>query len=255
MGRASLKIAITLVAALAAAPPALACDGDSCANGLAYEAFGPKSAPILAVFVHGDVSAGGPADYMYSYARSFAAKHMNVVAVALLRPGYYDSAGRRSDGSDNGRRDTFNASNNRTIAVAIRELKAKYEASKVIALGHSGGAGTLGVIVGNDAGLLDGVVLASCPCDIAAMVAAGRRLPTPWLSPSPVDFISSIPAGTAIVAVTGSADINTRPEIAQDYVAKARAAGLKASVQIVDGGHRFKDVSEAAIIALGEMAR
>ncbi len=49
-----------------------------------------------------------------------------VVAVALLRPGYYDREGKRSSGHDGGRRDTFHSGNNRTIAGAITELKAKY---------------------------------------------------------------------------------------------------------------------------------
>ncbi len=249
-----MRLAVLLASLWLLAMPASACEGGACANGLAYEAFGPPSAPILAVFVHGDVSAGGPADYMYSYAKSFAASRRNVVAVALLRPGYYDRAGKRSSGSDGGRRDTFDSGSNRAIAGALRELKAKFGARKVIALGHSGGAGAIGVIAGNHAGLLDGIVLASCPCDVPAW-AASRGNSRARSSQSPVDYISGIPAGTAIVAVTGSGDDNTRPELAQDYVARARAAGLNASLRIVGGGHGFGSVAGPAIGALAGMAR
>ncbi|QEL21687.1 alpha/beta hydrolase [Bosea sp. F3-2] len=256
------RVGITLLAALAGVlsggAGALACEGDKCANGLAYEAFGaaPGSGarPVLAVFVHGDVSAGGPADYMYNYARQFAAGRKDVVAVALLRPGYYDRTGHRSAGSDNGRRDTFHSGNNSAVAGAIRELKQRYGARSVVALGHSGGAGTLGVVAGNSPGLINGLVLVSCPCDVAAWSASrGRR---PGAAQSPGDYLSGIPGGTPIVAVTGQSDDNTRPELAADYIAKAQARGLPAKVQIVGGGHGFGGaLAGTSMSALGAMAR
>lgn len=247
-----------MLASLLFAAPAQACEGEACANGLAYEAFGPppgRSQPVLAFFIHGDVSAGGPADYMYSYAKQFAASRKNVVAIALLRPGYYDRAGKRSDGSDNGRRDTFHSGNNRAVAGAIRELKQKYNARAVVALGHSAGAGTIGVIAGDYPGLINGIVLTSCPCDAAAWNASrGRR--GGFSSQSPVDYLSGIGSGTAIVAVTGQADDNTRPDLATDYVAKAQARGLPARLQLVGGGHNFTGaLAGNSVSALGAMAR
>lgn len=253
-----LSLGLAVLAWLAAWSPARACEGAGCANGLVYEAFGPAPGagrPVLAVFIHGDVSAGGPADYMVAHARQFAASRKNVVAIALLRPGYYDRGGRQSAGSDNGRRDTFHSGNNRAVAGAIRELKQRYGARGVIALGHSGGAGTIGVIAGSDPGLLNGIVLAACPCDVAAWNASrGRR--GGFSSQSPVDYLSGVAPGTAIVAVTGQGDDNTRPELATDYVAKAQARGLSARVQIVGGGHNFNGaLSSASVAALGGMVR
>jgi pimeloyl-ACP methyl ester carboxylesterase len=191
---------------------------------------------------------------MYAHARQFAASRKNVVAIALLRPGYYDRAGRSSSGSDNGRRDTFHSGNNRAVAGAIQELRQKYRARSVVALGHSGGAGTLGVIAGNYPGLLNGIVLAACPCDVAAWNASrGRRGGS---AQSPVDYLSGVGPGTTIVAVTGQADDNTRPELATDYVARAQARGLSARVQIVGGGHNFNGaVGGSSVAALGAMAR
>ncbi|KAF0118809.1 MAG: Uncharacterized protein FD152_4608, partial [Xanthobacteraceae bacterium] len=223
-----------------------ACSSANCANGLAYQAYGPAQARILAVFVHGDVSSGGPADYMYRYAQSFAASRRDVAAVSLLRPGYYDRAGNRSSGSDGGRRDTFDAGSIQTLAGAIRELKAKFGAQRVIALGHSAGAGALGVIAGNSGGLLNGVVLASCPCDVPAW-RASRGGGRGFSSLSPVDYLSGVPGSTSIVAVTGARDDNTRPALAQDYVARARAAGRNARVEIVGGGHGFGSVAGPSV--------
>lgn len=258
MKRLGVRFLAGLAAALFGSAGAFACEGDKCANGLAYEAFGAASGsggrPVLAVFVHGDVSAGGPADYMYAYAKQFAAGRKNVVAVALLRPGYYDRTGHRSDGSDNGRRDTFHSGNNRAVAGAISELRQRYNARSVVALGHSGGAGTIGVVAGNNPGLINGLVLVSCPCDVPAWNASrGRR---PGSAQSPVDYVSGIPGGTPIVAVTGQADDNTRPELATDYVAKAQARGLPAKVQLVGGGHGFSGaLVGTSVSALGAMAR
>ncbi|MGQ3285374.1 MULTISPECIES: alpha/beta hydrolase family protein [Alphaproteobacteria] len=253
-----LSLGLAVLAWLAAWSPARACEGAGCANGLVYEAFGPAPGagrPVLAFFIHGDVSAGGPADYMVAHARQFAASRKNVVAIALLRPGYYDRGGRQSAGSDNGRRDTFHSGNNRAVAGAIRELKQRYGARGAVALGHSGGAGTIGVIAGSDPGLLNGIVLAACPCDVAAWNASrGRR--GGFSSQSPVDYLSGVAPGTAIVAVTGQGDDNTRPELATDYVAKAQARGLSARVQLVGGGHNFNGpLSSASVAALGGMAR
>ncbi|MGO4283693.1 hypothetical protein [Bosea sp. TAB14] len=258
MKRAGARLLTVLAAVLFGGAGALACDGDTCANGLAYEAFGAApgggTRPVLAIFVHGDVSAGGPADYMYGHARRFAAGRKNVVAVALLRPGYYDRAGRRSDGSDNGRRDTFQSGNNSAVAGAIQELKRIYNARSVVALGHSGGAGTIGVVAGSHPGLINGLVLVSCPCDVPAWYASrGRR---PGAAQSPVDYVSGIPAGTPIVTVTGQADDNTRPELAADYVAKVQARGLPARAQIVGGGHNFGGALAAtSVSALAAMVR
>lgn len=245
-------ISIVLASAFAWSAPASACQGGDCANGLAYEKFGPTSSPTLAVFIHGDVSSGGPSDYMYSYAKAFALTH-KVVAVALLRPGHYDRSGKRSTGSDNGRRDSFQSSQNRAIAGAIRELQGKYGARRVLALGHSAGAGTLGVLAGSG-GILSGVVLASCPCDVRAWDESRGRGGRSQ-SQFPIDYVAGT-GGLPIVAVTGASDDNTRPALAEAYVQKAKAAGARASVQIVRGGHGFGGgVGSASVSALGRMVR
>lgn len=232
---------------LLAATSSYACTGENCANGLVYSAYGKGK--TLAVFVHGDVSSGGAADYMYSYAKNFARN--GIVAVAILRPGYYDKAGNTSSGSDNGRRDGYSGSNINALSGAIRELKAKYGATKVVGLGHSGGAAMLGVIAGKG-GVLDAAVLVSCPCDIQKWRAARGR--GSWSSQSPSDYASGV--SIPIVAVTGSSDDNTSPDLAQDYVEKLKARGISAQVKIVGGGHNFGGgLASTAVSALSAMSR
>ncbi len=56
----------------------------------------PAERTSLIIFIHGDGYRGGPSDYMYPLAQGFGAK--GVVAIGLIRPGYYDSKYNRSTG-------------------------------------------------------------------------------------------------------------------------------------------------------------
>ena len=49
----------------------------------------PAERTSLIIFIHGDGYRGGPSDYMYPLAQVFGVK--GVVAVGLIRPGYYNS--------------------------------------------------------------------------------------------------------------------------------------------------------------------
>ncbi len=247
---------LALFTVISAPNLAIACDGENCAAGLVYEAYGvPASgkATTLAVFVHGDVTSGGAADYMNSYAKSFAASKKGVVAVALIRNGYGNSKGQNSDGFYN-RREMNYGGQASGVADAIRALKAKFGAQRVVGLGHSGGAAILGIIAGQDSNLLNGVVLAACPCDMQtfAQIRGGNS----GGNPSPIQYINGVSPSTSIVAVHGQGDDKVPPIISDDYIAKAQSLGLKASLRKVAGGHNFGGgMSGAATAALGAMAR
>src|ERR1043165_9961224 len=139
----TLGLAALLPAAAVAACPAgtsiadYVPGGGLCLAAATYGASGAGASPALVVVLHGDVSSGGPADYHFATARSLAGP--GVVAVALVRPGYSDSAGRVSEGSANGRRDHYTATNINAVADAIAALKTHYKARRVVVLGHSGG--------------------------------------------------------------------------------------------------------------------
>jgi predicted esterase len=197
---------------------------------LAMHAFGVEGARPggrLVVVLHGDVSSGGPARYH-------------------IGPGYDDGEGRTSGGSHNGRRDHYTAANNAAIAGAIAALRQRYRASRVVIVGHSGGAAQAAVVAPR-AGA-SGVVLASCPCDIPRW-RASRSGPWPR-SQSPLAFAASMPRATRVVAVTGGSDPNTAPALARDYVAALTARGVGARFEEVPGaGHEWGAVSGAALAA------
>ena len=213
---------------------------------LAAETFGAESAgahPVLIVVVHGDISDGGAATYHAHFARTLA--RPGVVVVALIRPGYWDASGRKSEGDALGREDNYTAETIAAIGGAIDALKKRYRAARVVYVGHSGGAAIGGVLIARQRGLIDAAVLVSCPCDIPRWVKAhGYK---PWTrSLSPAFYAHSVPAATEVVAITGAADANTQPVLAADYVEALKRRGVRARFEAVEGaGHGFSGVAAA----------
>ena len=75
----------------------------------------------LIIFIHGDGYRGGPSDYMYPIAQIFGAK--GVVAVGLIRPGYYDSKDNHSTGNSYREWDNYQPDVIATVAAAVKVLK------------------------------------------------------------------------------------------------------------------------------------
>jgi pimeloyl-ACP methyl ester carboxylesterase len=226
--------------------------GDDCLVISTYKSSETVSSPTLYVVLHGDTSRGGPSIYHYQTARLLAAEaRSDVVAVAMIRPGYYDSLGRASSGNNYGRGDNATSENIAAIADAIRRLKSFYAARRVILIGHSGGSTVSGVILGRYPNLADGAVLVGCPCDYAARWAK-RGMKRPPRSQSPLDFVSGIPPGTRVVAITGAEDTNTYPSLARTYVDALTARGLDARLVLIPGADHdaafyAPDVTQAAL--------
>ncbi|MEO6966712.1 MAG: alpha/beta fold hydrolase [Acidobacteriaceae bacterium] len=186
------------------------------------------------VVLHGD---GPPPHenpgYQYIFASKVATQNTNVVAVGLLRPGYTDPQGNHSDG-DSGRRDgdNWNARNTDAIADAILKLKLKYEASKVIVAGHSGGAAITANILGRHPQLIDAALLVSCPCgDVNKWRESMLRLTNIPVfkgkidSLSPITQTKNISAQTRIVLMVGTDDPVAPLNFSNEYREVASKAG------------------------------
>ncbi len=227
--------------------------------GLAMKVVQPRGGgPVetLVVLLHGDVSRGGPADYMYSLASQIARSGTNIAAAAIIRPGYYDSEGNRSPGDNNGRRDNATRASNSAIANEIRRLRATFNAKHVVAMGHSAGAIAVGAIIARAPGLIDAAILVSCPCDIQRWRSMNDRRPRAIQSESPSKFVDLIPATTKVVAVTGSRDDNTYPSLAIKYVASLQSRGLDARfVEVSGAGHGFRGLRETVRKEILEAAK
>jgi pimeloyl-ACP methyl ester carboxylesterase len=227
--------------------------GGLCLAATTFGAEDAGAAPVLVVVVHGDISDGGAATYHVEFARTLA--RSGVVVVALYRPGYADAAGRMSEGSTLGRQDNYTAANVAAIAGAIDGLKKYHRARRVIYVGHSGGAAIGGVLIGRRPGLIDGAVLASCPCDIARWLRERGR--PPWRrSLSPDFLLARVPKTTEVVAITGAADDNTFPVLAHDYAAALARRGVPARfIGVAGAGHGFSGLAAQTQAAVDSMVR
>jgi len=190
-------------------------------------------APLIVV-LHGDMSSGKPPTYNKWFAQKVAAQIPNATIVAMLRPGYDNGKGKKSQGSTNGRRDHYTGTNIDAVADAVKNLASHHTASRTFVIGHSGGAATAAVIAGRHPDVLDGAVLISCPCYITRWRA--ERNASSWpASLSPGDFIEGISPQTRILAVTGRNDSNTRPGLAKTFVAEFRERGGDATFTEISG--------------------
>ena len=195
----------------------------------------------LVIVLHGDLSSGGPADYIFPVAEQAAAA--GAIGVAMMRPGY-PGGGRSSTGiasRKEKRAQIYTPDEMDEIAAAAARLKDHYGAAEIVMVGHSGGAVMAGVILGRHPGLVQRALLVSCPCDIPTWRRMRGRDPLPNAE-NPIDHIDRIPAGTVIRLLTGSKDTNTRTRLAVDYTATAQAAGLDADfVELPGASHTLND--------------
>jgi hypothetical protein len=85
--------------------------------------YGPAEPGAIVIWLHGDVSSGGPANYHFALAQR-TAEHLSassVMAVALVRPGYPDGTGASSSVSvlHGGRSDHLTQENIAEVGAAI----------------------------------------------------------------------------------------------------------------------------------------
>lgn len=245
---------VLAVAALPAMPPPAraACTGSDCSGSLAYEAFGVQQNPsTMVVFLHGSVSAGGAADYMYRYARQLASSHPNVLAVALLAPGYYDRNGKKSDGSDGQRRMKDDTAE---IIPALEALRARYKPKRIILVGHSKGAANMAGVLVKKPGLANGAVLVAGIYDPDAISAYRRRSVD---GPEVTANAARIGKSARIILVHGDADGEVPIAQSTAFEQKARASGVAITLVTVSGaGHNFNGaVSAATMSAIESLIR
>jgi len=210
---------------------------------LTYLAYGVLDSPgaTLVVLLHGDLSKGGPADYMAEYASGLAGVAPKVVAVAIARPGYGFANGNESEGSTNDRRDNYTAGNVAAIAEAITKLKQHFGAARTLVVGHSGGAAVAALMAGRHPTVGDAFVLVACPCSYLDWWRDRDKSGSPK-SLDPSRYVEKIPATARIVAITGSEDDNTRPRHVESYIEELQERGIDARFLLAEGqGHSLLD--------------
>lgn len=200
--------------------------------------FGPTDPAVMVVWLHGNVSAGGPANSHFKIAQATAAAFVadRLLAVALVRPGYPDGDGAFSSGSDNARNDNWQRQTIVEISAAIERLRLRFKPQKVVLVGHSGGAAIAAVILGMRPQLAQAAVLLACPCDLVAWRAGrGGR---PWASEDPLHWVEKVAPSVTVLALTGGGDDTTAPALARAYVQRLKLRASDAVFEVVpDVGH------------------
>ncbi|MGH9411359.1 MAG: alpha/beta hydrolase [Vicinamibacterales bacterium] len=200
--------------------------------------------PILVVVLHGD-SPFSPPSYQYVFAREAAAQIENLTVAAILRPGYTDDTGDTSDGEHGHTTgDNYTPQVVDAVAGAAAQLEVRYASSRVIVVGHSGGATISADLIERDPDLADAALLVSCPCDVPAFRKhmAAKQFNPLWLAPthslSPLDRIDHVSASTIVRLLVGANDDVAPPVITKEYAAALRARHIDVGVTLVPGqGH------------------
>lgn len=236
-------IILILLLAVESTGLAAVCDGDEFTTRVSGKSqclmmrkFGASDPAVLLVWLHGDVSSGGPANYHFPISEK-AAKEFDgakVLSVALVRPGYADGDGNTS-GSEKPlteRYDHYTQQNVTEVASAIAHLREQFKPQRVIVIGHSGGAATTAIILGMQPGLIDAGVLVACPCDLVTW-RVGRRA---WTrSEDPIKWVEQIAPTARVIALTGERDDNTGPDLARQYVEALKARQINATFKPLPG--------------------
>ena len=262
IGRALLGLALLgAVATSATAAPCAAEDFATRVTGvsqcLVIRRHGPVEPAVMVVWIHGDVSSGGPASYHFPLAERtaefFAAG--NVMAVALVRPGYPDGSGAASSVSllHGGRADHYTRENILEVGTAIERLRQRFKPGHVVVVGHSGGAATAAVLLGLMPQVADAAVLVACPCELVSW-RSGRQ---PWSrSENPVQWAAKVAPSARVIALTGTRDDNTAPALASAYVELLRSRGIDATfVAVGEGTHNGVARAPETFDAIGTLLK
>jgi predicted esterase len=192
-----------------------------------------KNPKALVIFIHGDVSKGGASDYFNKRVYQIEPKFNDIVAITLIRPGYYDSNNNYSSGGGyTPRRDSYTKENITIIAQAIKNIKNYYKPNKLILVGHSGGANIVANIIGLYPSLVNGAVIGACPCDVFKWRAMKGK--SNWNnSLSPINYVNTI-KDTKVILVAGKNDSNVKPKIMIKYYNKLKQQNIDAKLLILD---------------------
>jgi pimeloyl-ACP methyl ester carboxylesterase len=217
--------------------------------------------PILVVVIHGDAPFNEP-DYQYAFAGNVAAIHQDVVAVGLLRPGYTDPQGHKSDGErGEAAGDNWNVTNSDAIADAIDGLKRRWNARKVVVAAHSGGAALAANVLGRHPALINEALLVSSVYDVEKWRQhMFQRSGNPVFQGkietlSPIDQITGMSDQAKVTLMVGSQDEISPPDFSAQYETAARKHGKNVRLVRLEGeGHEIF-FYPAVLAELGPMLR
>lgn len=221
-----------------------------------YTSASLSASPALVIVLHGDAPLLRPA-YHYEVAARAARTLPNIVGVGLLRPGYIDPMGRRSDPAGTARLgDNYTAQVSDHVAAAVRELQRRYHPSKTILVGHSGGGAVVANVLEAYPDIAQGALIASCPCDLAAWRAKmGRmgRKNSHQHSLSPLEGVERLPFSTHIAIMVGAKDTIVGVENSRTFYRDALNSGAWVTLEVVPGAGHMMMNDPAVVRAIRDL--
>lgn len=214
----------------------------------------PAAEAPLVIVLHGDAPFRKPG-YHYSFAASLSEQLTAIPVVALLRPGFADPYGGRSDGErGNASGDDYTKEVVEDLSRAIESLRNQFFATSVVLIGHSGGAAIAANLTAASPRLVDLLIPVSCPCNVPEFRKrmARQQLNPFWLWPS--DSVSPLATveqlgTTRIRAITGEDDSITVVPYARAYIDAAKERGLDATLTVLpERGHEI--LNDEAVLEL-----
>jgi predicted esterase len=236
--------------------------------------------PVLLIVLHGDLFDPTPS-YQYAFAqlvtqganapalpertRANLANWrliQDVVGVGILRPGYTDNKGDRSDGDmGNAALDNFTPEVVDAIAGAVNQLKDRFGARYVVLVGHSGGAAIAANILGRHPESANAALLVACACDPDAERARSmqtRGSPI-WRGPTrslqPLTLVPNVRADAIVRGIVGENDDTGLREDSLRYSRALQERGVNAQIKIAPSlGHNIL-LTEPVLEAVAELLR
>jgi pimeloyl-ACP methyl ester carboxylesterase len=212
----------------------------------------------LAMIVHGDGGAFLSEGYLANMSRlaqRIARARPGDGVVFVQRPGYRSALG-HSEGRAKTIDDDYTAENVGHMAAAARALRAHWGASRVVWVGHSGGAALGALALGREPSVAEAAVLSGCPCGSIGQWRAhrnasrGRHGDSLWPSSlSPLEHMDALQPGMRVVLLTGDRDENTLPRFNEPWVDRARARGVDAQMIILPGLDHGQVAGSAEVIS------
>ncbi len=215
---------------------------------LAGQAFGPdapRDVRTLVLVLHGDGDGLVPADFVQA-AHRIADAVPGTRAVALLRPGYRDAAGNASPGERGGiGGDSYTADRIAVVADSIAAWRARYPQARTVLVGQSGGAAMAAALAGLRPGLVDGIVLAGCPCMLPEWrryraKRGGRDFSIPVTSFDPLMTVGGVAPSTRVTLLVGADDAETPQRFSRAYAEALALRGIATDYRVLPGrGHEL----------------
>ena len=218
-----------------------------------------SASPTLAVVLHGDSPFWTPS-VQYRVAQHLAKNQDNLISVGMLRPGYTDDFGSKSDGVRGETvGDNYDDKRVNQIGNTIAALKKHHNASKVVVIGHSGGAAITARLSALFPQLVNHAVVISCPCNINAwrkdmLVRNEYELFKGDLDiSSPVELATKVSANTKIDLIIGKDDDNTKPYLTKEYYEALKKHGKNVNLHMIAGGHNIFQTEQAIAVMLSAL--